>query len=66
MKEIAQIIAITVSILLALFGCTFALIGAIREVKPGNPGKGLVQIVVGTIALGLSGIVISIAGKLLE
>ena len=61
----AQTIAIIICVALAIFGSVFSAIGAIREASSSNPGYGIVLIVLGTIALGFSGIIISIATKLL-
>ena len=61
-----QWIVVSICISSAIFGATFATIGAIREAAPNSPGNGLVMIVVGTVALGFSGIGISLASKLLH
>ena len=65
--DFVQIVAIIICIVLAIFGSVFAFIGAWREAYPNpEPGKGIVLIVIGTIALGFSGIAISVAAKLLH
>lgn len=60
-----QWIVISISIVLAIFGAVFATIGAVRETQYESPGKGLIMIVIGTVALGFSGIGIALAAKLL-
>ena len=61
----AQWVAIVICIALAIFGATFAGIGAAREASGTSPGDGVFIIVIGTVSLGFSGIVVSLATKLL-
>ncbi|MCK4431687.1 MAG: hypothetical protein KAW19_10360 [Candidatus Aminicenantes bacterium] len=60
-----QTIAVIFCITLGTFGAVFAIIGTIKEVRGKNP-SGLILIIIGTIAMGFAGIIISVAAKLLN
>ena len=59
-----QTIAVILCVALGMSGAASAIVGTIREARNKNPG-GLILIVLGTVAMGTAGIVISIAAKLL-
>ncbi|MBA7645460.1 hypothetical protein ES703_53218 [subsurface metagenome] len=64
MKFTLQGVAVSLCILVAIFGAIFAGIGAFREAAAASPGEGVVMIVAGSIALGFASLGISFAAKM--
>jgi len=63
-RIIAQVIAIIFCIALGILGAVVAAIGA-WQASHTEAGQGIMLIVLGTIALGFAGIIVSVSAKLL-
>lgn len=58
-----QTIAVVFCIILGIFGAVFVIIGTIKEVRSKSL-SGLVLLIIGAIAIGFAGIIISVVAKL--
>jgi hypothetical protein len=65
MRNIRQGIAIYITITVFVIGTWMSIIGALRETSVESPGSGILLIVIGGAFMALSGLVVSVAGKLL-
>ncbi len=61
----AQGIAVVISLSIFASGITLVVLGVARELEPNTPGKGLALLVMGSTAMAMSGLVISVAAKLI-
>jgi len=66
MKFTFQGAAVSLCIILAIFGAVFAGIGAVREAASDSPGDGVVMIIAGSIALGFASLGVSFTAKMLH
>lgn len=60
-----QVFAVIITFTLFAIGTWISIIGAVREAQTKSPGEGIVLIVYGASMMALSGLVVSVAGKLL-
>jgi len=65
MKNICQGIAIPITSAIFVIGTWMSIIGALRETSVESPGSGILSIVIVGAFMALSGLVVSVAGKLL-
>ena len=63
--DLIQWIAVVFTVGIFIMGTGMCILGVKQELAPGTPGHGLFMIVLGGSFMGLAGITISIAGKLL-
>ena len=64
-RSTCQNIALIITLTIFIVGTAVSIIGAIQEAQTNSPGEGVVLIVCGASMMGLAGLVISVAGKIL-